>query len=93
MKKIPLLLLPFFLAACLGKTTTPTIPEPVVSSEIAPIVESEKIEPPIQTTPTPEKPVIPKKTTPTQQVETKTENNTDDITAELDKLIDDIVGG
>jgi hypothetical protein len=88
MKKILLLLLPIVLCACISKPTpiAKTLePNPVINSEAA------------QPTPIPEKtttkPTTNKPTTTKPTTDTKPDPKTDDMTEELDSLIDDMISG
>ena len=82
-KTLPLLVIVFVLAGCLQKPVSQN-PEPVVSTEVAPVVPADEKSPPLPNKP---RSVKPTNTTPTQP-----DKNTDDMTVEINKLIDEIAG-
>lgn len=64
-----------------------------MSSEVIPTTEPEVEKPKTTSTKTPETVTPPKKTTPETTKTTNSAKDADDMTAELDRLIDEIVGG
>jgi hypothetical protein len=93
MKKIILLTLPLLFSACFqGATPQPKTPEtPMVSSEVIQPSETTPTEPgkTVPVKPTQKPPVVKNQST----TNTVTDAKTDDMTKELDSLIDEIVSG
>jgi len=92
MKKIILFSLPILLTACFPQATKPSQApaNPIVSSEIMRPTETAQAEPNTIPVKTAQKPPVVKKPTTTNTVP---DEKTDDMTKELDSLIDDIVSG
>jgi hypothetical protein len=95
MKKIILVSIPLLLVACSWKPATPTITPvemPTVSSEIMQVKEPGEKKPTTTSTKIPKKVTTPQETTPEPTNTINSDKDTDAMTEELDKLIDDIVG-
>jgi outer membrane biosynthesis protein TonB len=90
MKKLILLSLPLFLAACMHTWSNTDTGVTVKTDEQIAIKPEDKA--PVQPTPDTKKPAPTKPTTKTNP-EKKPDTSTDEMTEELDKLIDDIIGG